>query len=122
MAEDFTNVRLSIKATEVADRLFDTGFFEDRVTIVKLGFAYAVAQYYGKFSPVEVDAQEDSGGINYNVGSLDNDKSMAELARILYPEQQSTPYRTIRGLVCYGLEKLGERNDRGELFPIYEIM
>lgn len=38
MADDLTNLRLSGSATAVADELLQTGFFDDRVSIVKLGF------------------------------------------------------------------------------------
>lgn len=121
MAEDLTNLRLSGSATAIADELQQTGFFDDRVAIVKLGFAYAIKRYYGKFSPAEYEKTLDSTGLNYNVGSLDGDKSMAILVKTLYPEC-STPYRYVRAIICFGLGKLAELNDRGELFPIYEIL
>ncbi len=121
MAEDLSNVRLSSHATAVAETLYNTGYFDDRVAIAKLGFAYAISNYYKKFNPSEIEGTLDSAGINYNVGTLDSDKSIAELVCSLYPETL-TPYRLTRAIICYGLDKLGERNDRGELFPLYEMM
>jgi len=121
MADDLTNLRLSGSATAVADDLLQTGFFDDRVSIVKLGFSYAINRYYGKFSPADYEKTLDSDGLNYNVGSLDGDKSMAILVKTLYPEC-TTPYHYVRAIICYGLGKLADLNSRGELFPIYEIL
>ena len=121
MPNDLTNIKLSGRATSIADAIYEKGFFEDRVTIAKLGFAYAISKHYRKFDVDEYDKQLDSDGSNYNVGSLDGDKSISELIQILYPETQ-TPYRYARAIICFGLDKLGELHDRGELYPIYELL
>lgn len=121
MAEDLQNVRLSARATAVAEILYSIGYFDDRVAIAKLGFAYAISNYYGRFDPSDMEKSIDSVGINWNIGTLDGDKSISEIVRALYPDT-ATPYRLARAIMCYGLDKLGERYDRGELFPIYELM
>lgn len=121
MASDLTNIKLSGRATEIADTIYQKGYFDDRVTIAKLGLAYAISRYYKKFDLEEYDKNLDMGGLNYNVGSLDGDKSISEIISILYPDTQ-TPYRYARAIMCFGLEKLGELNDRGELYPIYELL
>jgi hypothetical protein len=115
------DIRLSIQATNVLESMYSKGYFEDRVAVAKLGFAYAINNYFGKFNPSEYDRTSDSTGINWNIATLDSDQSIAETVRALYSESEN-PYKLARGIICYGLDKLGERNDRGELFPIYELL
>ena len=121
MANDLTTIQLSGRASEVADSIYQKGYFDDRAAIAKLGFAYAISRYYKKFDLEEYDKNLDMKGSNYNVGSLDGDKSIFYIISILYPETEA-PYRYARAIMCYGLEKLGELNDRGELYPIYEML
>lgn len=118
---DLTNIKLSGRATEVADAIYQKGFFDDRVTIAKIGFSYAISRFYRKFDVEKYDSGLDSNGSNYNVGSLDADRSVYEIIRILYPETE-TPYRYLRSIMCYGLDKLGELHERNELYPIFELL
>ena len=39
MADDLKNVRLSRHATEIADRICESGFFEDRISVSKFALA-----------------------------------------------------------------------------------
>jgi len=121
MPEDLVNLSLSKRASLVADQLFSSGYFSDKISIVKFGLAYAIGHYYGKFDPSTIEQASDNDGLNYNVGSLDGDKSIFELVKCLYPNCVQ-PYRYARGMICFGLDKLGELFDRSELFPIYELL
>ncbi len=121
MAEDIINIRLSAKATDVAERIEETGFFEDKISIAKFAMAYAIKNYFEDIDPIEIDSTRDSSGSNYNVGSIDGDKFISRLIEALYPETK-TPYKYTRSLMIYGLEKLGELLDRDELYPLSNIM
>ena len=121
MADDLKNVRLSKHATEIADRIFDSGFFEDRISVSKFALAYAVRNHYSEIDPELLDSKYDSDGSNYNIGSIDDDKFLSNLIVSLYPSTTS-PYRYVRALMIFGLEKLGELLDKGQLYPLNSLM
>lgn len=121
MAEDIVNIRLSSKATDIAERIEESGFFENKITIAKFALAYAIKNYFDEIDPYEIDASRDAHGSNYNVGSIDGDKFISRLIEVLYPETK-TPYKITRALMIFGLEKLGELLDRGQLYPLSKIM
>jgi hypothetical protein len=74
MAEDLKNVRLSANASEIAERIFESGLFEDRIGVSKFALAYAVKNHFDNIDPELLDVQYDSLGSNYNIGSIDDDK------------------------------------------------
>lgn len=117
MAEDLKNVRFSGAASAVADKIFESGLFEDRISISKFALAYAVKNHLDDISPDELDSKYDSLGSNYNIGSIDEDKFVSQLISSIYPET-TTPYRYARVLMIYGLEQLGKLYDEGKLFPL----
>lgn len=117
MAEDLKNVHLSANASKIAERIFESGLFEDKIGVCKFALAYAVKNYFDSIDPESLDAQYDSAGSNYNIGSIDDDKFLSQLILSLYPDN-TTPYRYVRVLMVYGLQKLGELLDAGLLYPI----
>ena len=121
MAEDYVNIRLSAKASEVASRIEESKYFESKISIAKFAMAYAIKNYFDDIDPLEIDRDRDSTGLNYNVGSVDGDKFISKFIEALYPDTK-TPYKITRGLMIYGLEKLGELYDEGQLFPLNNIM
>ena len=121
MADDLKNVRLSRHATEIADKIFDSDLFEDRISVSKFALAYAIKNHFSEIDPEALDAVYDSEGSNYNIGSIDDDKFLSQLISSLYPDTK-TPYRYVRALMIFGLEKLGELMDAGQLFPISNLM
>lgn len=121
MVEDIVNIRLSAKASNVATSIEEEHLFEDKIGIVKFAMAYAIKCYFDQVDPLEIDASRDSHGINYNVGSIDNDKFIAKMIESFYPETK-TPYKIARGWMVFGLEKLGELLDKGQLYPLYKLM
>lgn len=121
MAEDLKNVRLSGHATDIADKMCDSGLFDDRISASKFALAYALKNHFGEINPELLDDLYDSTGTNYNIGSIDDDKFLFNLILSLYPNT-TTPYRYVRVLMIFGLEKLGELLDEGRLFPISDLM
>lgn len=122
MGADLKNVRISKEATEICDEIFDSGMFEDHVSVCKFGLAYALKNYKDELQdPEALDGNYDATGYNYNIGTIDGDNYLSQLIKSLYPET-SAPYRIVRVLMCFGLEKLGELNKEGKLFPINNIL
>ena len=121
MAEDLKNGRRSGHATEIAERICESGLFEDRISVSKFALAYAIKNYFDEIDPDILDSMYDSTGLNYNIGSIDDDKFLSQLIVSLYPDT-NTPYRSARVLMIYGLEKLGELMEEGQLFPISNLM
>ncbi len=121
MAEDIINLRLSAKASDIAERIEESHFFDDKISVAKFAMAYAIKNYFDEIDPVEIDNARDATGLNYNVGSIDGDKFIAKLIESLYPDTK-TPYKITRALMIFGLEKLGELLDNGQLYPLSNHM
>lgn len=121
MAEDITNLRLSIRASEIAAQIEESNFFDDKISIAKFAMAYAIKHHFNEIDPVEIDNSRDAGGLNYNIGSIDGDKFISKLIESLYPDTK-TPYKITRALMIFGLEKLGELLDNGQLYPLSNLM
>lgn len=116
---DITNIRLSKKANEVADKLVSTGKFEDVKTVAKFALAYAIKNHFDEFDP-KTYVITDSDGSNYNVGSFDNDGRLSALIRAIYPDVD-TPYIYARELMIFGLLKIGELIDKEGIPTVYEM-
>lgn len=121
MAEDSVNIRLSAKASEIAAKIEESRFFSDKISVAKFAMAYAIKNHFEEFDPLEIDESRDSTGSNYNIGSIDADKYISKLIETLYPETR-TPYKITRGIMIYGLEKLGVLLEENRLFPISNLM
>lgn len=121
MAEDYVNIRLSDKASEIAAQIEESKFFDSKISVAKFAMAYAIKNHFDDIDPLEIDRDRDSTGLNYNVGSVDGDKFIAKFIEALYPDTK-TPYKITRGLMIFGLEKLGDLLDHGQLFPLSDIM
>ena len=121
MGEDYVNIRLSAKASEIASRIEESKFFDSKISIAKFAMAYAIKYHFDDIDPLEIDSDRDASGLNYNVGSVDGDKFISKFIEALYPDTK-TPYKITRGLMIYGLEKLGELLENGQLFPLSNIM
>ena len=121
MAEDYVNIRLSAKASEIAARIEESGLFNDKISVAKFAMAYAIKNHFDEIDPIEIDSNRDSAGLNYNVGSVDGDKYISKFIEALYPDTKA-PYKITRGLMIFGLEKLGELLEQGQLYPLSNIM
>ena len=116
---DLTNFRLSKRAEEVAEQLKNTGKFGYAVDAAKFALAYAIKNYYEEFDPASYVVR-DSLGTNYNVGSFDNDGTLLQSIKALYPGVE-TPFIYVRALVVFGLEKIGEIIDEQGVPAIYSL-
>lgn len=120
MAEDLVNIRLSLYANEIADKLVATGYFDYSSTAAKFALAYALKNHFEEFDPLNYEIS-DTGGNNYNLGTFDSDNQLALIIKSLYPET-TTPYLYARALMIFGLTKLGERIDREGLQSISSFL
>jgi hypothetical protein len=121
MSEDIINIRLSLKASEIAARIEESKLFEDKISIAKFAMAYAIKYYFNEIDPIEIDSNRDAAGLNYNVGTVDGDKFISRMIESLYPNTR-TPYKITRALMIFGLEKLGVLLDKGQLYPLSNLM
>lgn len=125
MAEDIKNLRLSRRASNIANRLKEDGGFEDALSAAKFGMAYAIKYYKKELNQPEcierLNNTYDSHGLNYNVGSVDPDNFISRFIKIMYPGNE-TPYRYARVLMCYGLSKIGDLLDNNDFYPVYQNM
>lgn len=119
MSEDKVNIGLSVEANRVADRLEETGYFEDRLSIAKFALAYAVRNNLD--SDLSSYRVGESGGTKWNIGSVDNDQYLRDLINSLYPDGE-TPYRYIEALMNKGLLSIGEIINRDGLNKISVFM
>lgn len=104
---DIVNIRLSKDANAVAKRLVATEKFENVITAAKFTLAYALKNHFEEFDPANY-AVPDSGGNNYNIGTVDKDGTLTALLRAIYPDT-NTPYIYARALMVFGLMKIGEK-------------
>ena len=121
MAEDYVNIRLSLSASDIAARIEESKLFESKLHVARFAMAYAIKNYFDEIDPLKIDSDSDASGLNYNVGSVDGDNFISRLIEALYPNE-NTPYKIVRGLMIFGLEKLGELLDKGQLYPLNRIM
>ncbi|KHM52069.1 hypothetical protein SAMN02745671_01271 [Anaerovibrio lipolyticus DSM 3074] len=125
MAENMTNLVLSKQATEIANKMKDTGKFPDALVAAKFGMAYAIKYYWDEIDSSEklreLDGIYDAQGNHYNIGSVDPDKYISQIMEALYPDSD-TPYKFARVLMCYGLNQLGDLLEDGKLFHINNYM
>ena len=117
--EDKVNIGLSLEASKIADKIEETSFFEDRLSIAKFALAFAVKS--GLDDKLIEFRIGEAGGTKWNVGSVDNDQYLRDLIVSLYPECE-TPYRYIEALMNKGLLKIGERINHEGLGRISSYM
>mgnify|MGYP003391329610 CR=1 FL=1 len=121
MADDLKNIRLAANASSVADSILESGIFEDKIAVAKFALAYAIKNFFNEIDPEYLDHIYDSNGSNYNIGSIDEDQFLSQMILAIYP-QTTTPYRYVRVLMDFGLDKLGDKLREGTLYPISKIM
>lgn len=103
---DLVNIRLSKESNDIAASLVATGKFENVITAAKFALAYTLKNHFDEFEPSKY-VVADSGGNNYNIGTVDKDGQLSQLLRAIYPETE-TPYIYARALMVYGLLKIGK--------------
>lgn len=122
MSEDSKNLRISLEGNNIAEKIEKMNFFTDRIAICKFAFAYALKNFQEELIDLEtLDKKYDSNGTNYNIGSIDADKTLSQLITTLYPGCQ-TPYKYVRTVICFGFEKLGELLEKKQSIHLSELM
>lgn len=119
MADDKINIGLSQEANQVADKLEQTGFFEDRLTIAKFALAYAIQN--GLDSDYQNIKIGETSGTKWNIGSVDSDHYLRDLLASLYPNV-STPYRLVEILMNVGLVGIGNIYGNGNIYKISDLL
>jgi hypothetical protein len=119
MGKDITNLHLTSAASDVVNRLRETGYFDTEITVTKFALGYALKNHSENIDPATYKLA-DSNGSNFHVGSIDGDGQVAALLRALY--ETDTPYLYARALMVYGSIKIGERIDAEGLTSISAFM
>ena len=120
MASDLVNIRLSKEASDIAEMLKETGKFDDAITAAKFALAYSIKNHFDEIDPSSYSVS-DSGGSNYNIGTVDNDGKLAALLRVLYHDT-TTPYIYARALMVFGLLKIYEIIEKEGIPAISSLM
>jgi hypothetical protein len=119
MAEDKVVIGLSLEANKIADILEETGYFEDKLSIAKFAFGYAIKNGFDlEISEYKIG---EPGGTKWNIGSVDNDQYLREFIVSLYPETD-TPYRHVEALMNAGLISIGKFIEENRLNRISDLM
>jgi len=119
MAEDKVNIGLTNEANEVAEKIAELDYFEDKFDIAKFAFAYAIKNGLDKrISEFNIG---EGRGASWNVGTFDGDKYLYNFIISLFPDIQ-TPYRQIELLMNAGLIELGKIINESDLSGISEFM
>jgi hypothetical protein len=119
MAEDKVNIGLTNEANEVAEKIAELGYFEDKLDIAKFAFSYAIKS--GLDKKINEFNIGDGRGASWNVGSFDGDKYLYNFTISLFPDIQ-TPYRQIELIMNVGLIELGKIIKESGLSGISDLM
>lgn len=103
------DIRLTIKASETANRLKEAGYFSAMSEAAVFAASYVLKNEYESFDPAEF-VPDDSMGSNYAYGTLDPDGRWSELLTALY--NTDTPRQYFRNLMVHGLETIGSAIER----------
>ena len=82
MAEN-QDIVLSEKASVVAKKLVDAGFFKNRSDVALFAAAYVIRNQFDTFNPASF-ISDDSNGSNYSYGTFDPDGKWSRLLIALY--------------------------------------
>lgn len=112
---DLTNIRLSVKASDIGADLAKKYGFKDALSFFQFAMAYALSHHLGEIDFERLDSEYDSAGSNYNVGSIKKSPLVTTALTHIIPGCE-TPYRYIRVLMIYGTLQIKERLDKGDDF------
>lgn len=111
--DDLINIKLSKMASDEADRLQSACHFRDAITVARLGMAITLNNCSEEdiISWLDLTEKKDprfeTGGYNYNIGSIDPQKILHNTIMGLFPSC-TIPYRYIRVLMNMGILELGK--------------
>lgn len=112
---DLTNIRLSVKASDIGANLAKKYGFKDALSFFQFAMAYALSHHLSEIDFERLDSEYDSAGSNYNVGSIKKSSLITTAINQIIPNCE-TPYRYIRVLMIFGTYKINERLSAGEDF------
>ena len=107
MAEN-QDIVFSAKATEVATRFVDAGYFKARSDAALFAAAYVIRTQFKTFDPSSFSS--DSNGSNYGYGTFDPDGRWSRLLTAMYGTDRPRLY--LKNLMIYGLETIGENIEK----------
>lgn len=113
--KDIIDIRLSQKASNVANRFKEEFFFPDAISAARFGFAYMLEKateediyVWLMKSDKKRDDRFDSNGNNYAGATIDQGGKMTDILKSKFPDCD-TPHQYIRLLMDAGLCELGEK-------------
>jgi len=115
MATDLINIRMSLKASEIAKEMVEKYGFRDAMAFFQFAMSYALSNHLKDINFEQLDNEYDSIGSNYNVGSIKKANLIITALDHIIPDC-TTPYRYIRVLMIYGTYKIKDRLDAGDKF------
>ena len=107
MAEN-QDIVFSARASEVAQRFVDAGYFKARSDAALFAAAYILRTQFRTFDPSTFTS--DSRGSNYGYGTFDPEGKWSRLLSAMY--ETDTPRLYLKNLMIYGLETIGEAIDQ----------
>lgn len=107
MAEN-QDIVFSAKATEVATRFVNAGYFRARSDAALFAAAYVIRTQFKTFDPSTFIS--DSNGSNYGYGTFDPDGRWSRLLTAMYGTDSPRLY--LKNLMIYGLESIGDNIER----------
>ena len=116
---DSSDIRLSLRASQIADRFKQDGWFDNASEAAVFAAAYILHTQFESFDP-QTYVIKDSNGSNYAYTSFDKDGTWEKLLRALYNTEK--PRSCLRSLMIYGLEYIGEKIDESGKLSIVDLI
>jgi hypothetical protein len=119
--EDRRNINLTADAARVAAELKERFGFPELLDVVRLGFAYALAQGIAPDPLLEGAAR----GANYNSATIDGDERLLSALVISLANREGqvrAPYQTIEVLMNRGIMKIEEDLRTGRAVSIADLL
>ena len=114
MTKDIVDIRLSKRASDIANNFRDKLFFPDAISVAKLGFAYMLTKTteteilgFLMLSERKKDDRFDINGNNYAGAAIDQGGRMSKVITTKFPDCD-IPHQYIRLLMDAGLCELGD--------------
>ena len=107
MAEN-QDIVFSAKATDVATKFVETGYFKARSEVALFAAAYIIRTQFKTFDPSTFVS--DSNGSNYGYGTFDPDGKWSRLLTAMYGTDK--PRLFLKNLMIYGLETIGDNIEK----------
>jgi len=111
--------RLSQRASEVAERFVNEGWFKHASEAALFAASYVLRSQFDSFDPATYIVS-DNNGSNYNISTFDNDGTWSNLLTCLY--KTDSPRLYLRNIIVYGLELCGTIIDEAGVLRIGDFV